>query len=85
MEEVKIYGQPYRVNAQVCKLEGSSGHADQKELLDWAGQTAELGNLKKIALVHCEMEPATEFKKQLELRKLGPVIIPAPGDEMLME
>jgi len=85
LDEVKIYGQPYRVNAQVCKLEGSSGHADQYELLEWTEQTAKLGNLKKIALVHCEMEPATEFKKQLKLRKLGPVIIPAPGDEMEME
>ena len=85
LPEVKIYGQPYKVNAQVSKLEGTSGHADQSELLDWASQTAELGNLKKIALVHCEMEPATIFKRKLMARKLAPVIIPAPGDEMEME
>jgi metallo-beta-lactamase family protein len=84
LEEVKIYGQPYRVKAQVCKLQGSSGHADQYEMLEWAARTAELGNLKKIALVHCEMDSGSEFKKQLELRKLAPVILPAPGDEMEM-
>ena len=84
LPEVKIYGQPYKVNAQVSKLEGTSGHADQSELLDWATQTAELGNIKKIALVHCEMEPATIFKRKLMARKLAPVIIPAPGEEMKM-
>ena len=84
-EIVKVYGKEYTVKAKVCKLQGSSGHADQKELLDWASETAKQGDVKKIALVHCELEPATEFKKQLELRKLGPVIIPAPGDEMPMD
>jgi len=83
-DRVKVYGKEYEVKAQVCKLQGSSGHADQKELLDWAGETAEKGDLKKIALVHCEMEPAQEFKKQLELRKISSVMIPAPGDEMEM-
>jgi hypothetical protein len=30
------------------------------------------------------MDSATEFKSKLEQLKLGPVIIPAPGDEMPM-
>lgn len=84
-EEVKIYGQPYQVKAKICKLQGSSGHADQQELLEWAGETAKRGNLKKIALVHCEIEPATEFRKQLEQNQLGPVMIPDRGDEMEMD
>ncbi len=85
LDKVKIYGQPYEVKAQVCKLQGSSGHADQQELLDWAEQTARDGDLKKIALVHCELDSATEFKALLEQKELGPVIIPAPGEEMLMQ
>ncbi len=85
LDRVKIYGQEYDVKAQVCKLQGSSGHADQKELLDWTEETAANGDIKGIALVHCELDAATEFKKQLELRKLGPVLVPAPGDEMLMD
>ncbi len=84
-DRIKIYGQEYQVKAKVCKLQGSSGHADQRELLDWAEETADKGNLKGVALVHCEMDGATELKKQLELRKIGPVMIPAPGDEMLMD
>ena len=82
---VKVYGQEYEVKAQVCKLQGSSGHADQKELLDWAEETADKGNLKGVALVHCEMDSAKVFKQQLELRKIKPVLIPAPGDEMSMD
>lgn len=83
-DRVKIYGQEYEVRAKVCKLQGSSGHADQKELLDWASETAKTGNLKQLALVHCELDSATEFKRKLEHRKIGPVMIPAPGDEMPM-
>ncbi|MEM9942269.1 MAG: MBL fold metallo-hydrolase [Planctomycetota bacterium] len=82
---VKIYGQPYDVQASVCRLQGSSGHADQSELLDWAGETSKRGNVKKIALVHCELEPAQEFKKHLELRKIADeIVIPAKGETMLL-
>ena len=84
LDKVKIYGQEYSVKAQVCKLQGSSGHADQKELLKWATTTADGGNIQQIALVHCELDAATEFKRKLVQRKLGSVIIPAPGDEMRM-
>ncbi len=84
-DKVKVFGQEYEVKAQVCKLEGSSGHADQRELLQWAEEVADRGNIKKIALVHCELDSATELRKKIEQKKLGPVIIPAPGDEMLMD
>ncbi|MFT5302588.1 MAG: metallo-beta-lactamase family protein [Mariniblastus sp.] len=85
LDRVKIYGQEYQVKAQVCKLQGSSGHADQQELLEWAATMAETGNIKQVALVHCELDSATEFKQKLEQKKIGPVIIPAPGDEMIMD
>ena len=85
LKKVKIYGQEYEMNAKVAHLTGSSGHADQKNLLEWAKETTEKGNVKKIALVHCELDSGTEFKSKLEKLKLGPVIIPEPGDEMLME
>ena len=85
LDVVKIYGEPHEVKCKIAKLEGSSGHADQEELLDWAKQTCDRGNVKGIALVHCEIEPAEEFKGLLEKRKLKPVMIPEIGDEMLME
>lgn len=79
---VKIYGEPYEVKAQVCKLQGSSGHADQTELLDWAEATSKQGNLQNIALVHCEVDAAEEFQNRLWQRDLKNVIIPARGEDM---
>ena len=84
LDKIKIYGQEYEVHAKVAHLTGSSGHADQQNLLDWAKETSARGEVKKIALVHCELDSATELKAKLEKLKLGPVIIPAPGDEMEM-
>lgn len=84
MDEVRIFGQPYQVKAQVCKLEGSSGHADKAELLSWAKRTADAGDLKNIALVHCEMDGAVPFQRTLKAVGLKNVMIPAPGDEMQM-
>ncbi|MCH2180867.1 MAG: MBL fold metallo-hydrolase [Mariniblastus sp.] len=79
LETVKIFGQPYEVKAQVRRLDSSSGHADQAELLAWAKGMAKEGDLKKLALVHCEMESAEPFQQLLEQAGIGPVIIPERG------
>lgn len=84
-KEIKIYGETFKAKAQVRKLEGCSGHSDQGELLQWARETAEKGNLKQIFLVHCEREPATEFKQELKKAGLSSVNIPARGDEFEIE
>lgn len=41
VKSVKLFGEKINVNAEIRKVEGISGHADQKILLDW------LGNIKK--------------------------------------
>ena len=79
LETVKIFGQPHEVRAQVRRLDSSSGHADQAELLAWAKGMAETGELKKLALVHCEMDSAEPFKQLLEQSGIRPVIIPERG------
>ncbi len=83
-EHVRIFGREYKVAAKIVRLEGSSGHADQNELFDWARKTSENGQLKKIALVHCEMDGAEPFKKHLEAENISSVIIPARGESMEM-
>lgn len=85
LDKVKIYGEEYTVNAQISHLHGSSGHADQKGLLEWAREHAKQGDVKKIALVHCELEPATAFAEELKKHKLGPVFIPDRGEDLPME
>ena len=36
--EVKIFGETYRLRAQVEVINGFSAHADRPELLEWAGR-----------------------------------------------
>ncbi|NJB87684.1 metallo-beta-lactamase family protein [Lewinella marina] len=38
IHEIKIFGKYYRVKASIHRLEGLSAHADQQELLHWAGE-----------------------------------------------
>ncbi len=82
---VRIFGEPYEVRAKVCKLESSSGHADQSGLLAWARAMHESGQLKKIALVHCELDGAEPFQKLLNQNGIEPVIIPARGESMPLD
>jgi metallo-beta-lactamase family protein len=81
-KQVGIYGEQYEVKAKILRLEATSGHADQRELLDWARATAYHGRLKQVALVHCEMKPATAFAELLTNNHVGAVIIPAKGESM---
>ena len=81
-KEVNIFGDPYEVNAKIMKLQASSGHADQNGLLQWAQETASAGQLKNVALVHCELDSAEEFRDRLAAEGISPVMIPAPGDSM---
>ena len=83
-DEVRIFGEPYRVRAKIVRLEASSGHADQQGLLEWAEQTVESGQVKKIALVHCEWESAAALKQKLQENGFGSVIVPERGDIMYM-
>lgn len=50
--EVPIFGEPVRLRAEVVKLNELSGHADQRELLEWIRPLAR--GLRKIWLVHGE-------------------------------
>ena len=55
--EIKIHGRYIPVNAQICELQGVSGHADRDELLAWIeGADARPG---EIFVTHAEPEAAT--------------------------
>lgn len=59
LSPVKIFGRDYEVKAKVITLNELSAHADQKDLLNYAGH---INGLKKIFLVHTEMPSAESFK-----------------------
>jgi metallo-beta-lactamase family protein len=62
--EVKIFGEPMRVRAEVASLDELSGHADQRELLEWVRPIAK--RLKKVFLVHGEPEQSATLAKLLK-------------------
>jgi metallo-beta-lactamase family protein len=58
---VKIHGGPIPVRAEVARLDGLSGHADQSELLDWLG--ASPAAPRTTFLVHAEPLQADGFRR----------------------
>ena len=62
--EVPIFGEPMRLRAEVCSLDQLSGHADQKELIEWMRPIA--SGLKKVFLVHGEPEQGAALAQVIQ-------------------
>ncbi|HYP13673.1 MAG TPA: MBL fold metallo-hydrolase [Bryobacteraceae bacterium] len=76
--EVPIFGDMFRLRAEVAKLNEISGHGDQGELLQWMKPLAP--SLKKVFLVHGELPQQQALAQAIEERYELPVAIPARGD-----
>ena len=63
-KEVRLFGETIMVGARIYNLEGFSGHADQKGLLDWIGGFKV--EPKRIFLVHGELQSKMDFAKEIE-------------------
>lgn len=77
--EVKIFGEPFQVKAKVHTMDAFSGHADRDELLDYVSYTSP-DQLKKIFLVHGEVEQSSPFREALLAKGYEDVRIPSQGD-----
>ena len=76
--EVRIFGEPMRVRAEISSLDELSGHADQGELLEWIRPM--VPTLRKVFLVHGEPEQSRDAgqvccSRQYDLE----AVCPAPG------
>ncbi|MEI9975054.1 MAG: MBL fold metallo-hydrolase RNA specificity domain-containing protein [Ignavibacteriota bacterium] len=69
-----------RVRAEISSLDELSGHADQRELLQWIKPLA--ASLRKVFLVHGESQQAETLAKLLHATYGLDVAIPAPGAEL---
>ena len=74
-KQIKIFGEPYTVNAEVATIGGLSGHAGQNLLVDYA--TAVKKTVKKVFLVHGEEKPAAALAQKLYDRSMHDVYYPA--------
>lgn len=64
VDQVKLFGEPIGVKAQIKKLEGLSGHADKNGLLDWVNGFKE--KPQRVFVVHGEDSVCEAFKQCLE-------------------
>ncbi|MCC7381431.1 MAG: MBL fold metallo-hydrolase [Deltaproteobacteria bacterium] len=78
--KVKIFGIERELRAEVVVLNGFSAHADQADLVHYAGQVADRGSLEGIALVHGERKAQEALREKLAEQRLHQVQIPARGD-----
>jgi metallo-beta-lactamase family protein len=83
MEEVRIFGEPMRVRSEVVTINELSGHADQRELLEWMEPVTP--GLKHVFLVHGEISQAEALKKAIEEKYRLRVTIPARGQSFPLQ
>ena len=75
--EVRIFGEPMRVRAEISSLDELSAHADQGELMEWIRPLAP--SLRQVFLVHGEPQQSQTLAKLLHSTYNLSVAIPAPG------
>jgi metallo-beta-lactamase family protein len=79
-ERVSIFGKEIAVNASIHTLGGFSAHADQGQLLDWAGHFSE--PRPDLYLVHGELEKMLALQKQFHQHHQWYANIPQPGESI---
>lgn len=75
-KHVKIFGEPYTVQAEIATIGGLSGHAGQDLLTRYAVNVR--NTVKKVFLVHGEAMPAAALTEKLKHEKMTEVYYPAP-------
>jgi metallo-beta-lactamase family protein len=81
-DEVRVLGVMRELRAQVHVVEGLSAHADKNDLLDFAVDTAAAGNLRKLVLVHGEVEAQEALTASIEEKMSIKVVRAAKGETL---
>jgi len=76
--EVPVFGEPMRLRAEVAVLDELSGHADQRELIEWMRPIA--SGLKKVFLVHGEPESSAALAKVIRREYGVEAVQPGRGE-----
>ena len=63
-EQIKLFGETIDIKADICKMEGLSGHADKNGLIEWI-QGFNVKRPKKVFIVHGEDSVCTSFAQCL--------------------
>jgi metallo-beta-lactamase family protein len=76
--EVPIFGEPVALRAEVVSLDELSGHADQRELIEWMRPFA--AGLKKVFLVHGEVGQGAALAQLIDREYGVEAVQPARGE-----
>jgi metallo-beta-lactamase family protein len=77
--EIRIFGDTFKLNANVEVMDSFSAHADYKEMIGYL-TCQDTSKVKKLFLVHGEIEKQTAFKARLEQAGFENVEIPQLGE-----
>jgi len=80
-EVIKIFGDEYKLNAEVIVMDSYSAHADSKELIDYCSKF-DKSRMQNIFLVHGEKEQQLIFKSNLQSIGFNSILIPERGESV---
>lgn len=75
--QIKIFGDPYEVRAEIASIQGYSAHADRNELRAWVKTLG--GPIRRAFVVHGEAGPAAAMAGILKEEGVGEVVVPQMG------
>jgi uncharacterized protein (TIGR00730 family) len=81
-KHVRIHGRNYQVHARIEQLEGLSGHADRRELLQWLDHFQHPP--RQLFLTHGDEQAALALQQTIRARFGFDVSVPGYGDEVLL-
>ncbi len=82
-EEVRIFGQPHALRAEVVVMGHYSAHADEPQMVNFI-RTFDPDRLKKTFLVHGDIERQQKFSKALEAAGYRNIHIPHHGESVTL-
>lgn len=77
-KEVRIFGRPYEVKAEIAEIDSYSAHADYEEMITYLS-CQDKQKIKKIFLVHGDYDVQMEYRLKLQAAGFGTVEIPEQG------
>jgi metallo-beta-lactamase family protein len=80
---VNIFGEPHEVKAEVVVLNSFSGHADRSELVEYIGRF-DRPRMKKIFLVHGDLDQEEKLANSLHEAGFGDVQLPVRGETAVL-
>ncbi|MBO4518882.1 MAG: MBL fold metallo-hydrolase [Paludibacteraceae bacterium] len=80
LQWISIFGLDRRIKAQITKIEGFSGHGDWKEMIDYLTRSLQTDQVKRVFVVHGELQAAETYKDHLAEAGFSNVEVPEKGE-----